>query len=99
MMWFMRKTADAADANTVTVKDYAVRVAGLPPDASGRALREYLTRAAAEGAGEEEEPGEVREGWGVAVGRQTKAVGPRTLFSFMGRARGTREAGNGSLLC
>lgn len=70
MRWFVRKAADAADANTVTVKDYAVRVGGLPPDASGRALREYLTRAAAEGAEEQEEPGEVRMGMGVRVKRE-----------------------------
>ncbi|GFR42972.1 hypothetical protein Agub_g3971 [Astrephomene gubernaculifera] len=51
MIWFVRVTARAADRNTTTIKDYAVRVAGgLPPDTGEEALQEYLVAAAGEGA-------------------------------------------------
>ncbi|KAG2438791.1 hypothetical protein HXX76_005332 [Chlamydomonas incerta] len=50
MLWFVRATANAADRNTTTIKDYSVRVGGLPPDTASAALRDYLQAKAGEGA-------------------------------------------------
>eukprot|EP00198_Chlamydomonas_reinhardtii_P003565 XP_001692901.1 predicted protein [Chlamydomonas reinhardtii] len=50
MFWFVRATANAADRNTTTIKDYSVRVNALPPDTHSVALRDYLQAKAGEGA-------------------------------------------------
>lgn len=65
MFWFVRATANAADRNTTTIKDYSVRVNALPPDTHSVALRDYLQAKAGEGA---EVSGE-RRGWGRRRGR------------------------------
>ncbi|KAG2453353.1 hypothetical protein HYH02_001577 [Chlamydomonas schloesseri] len=50
MLWFVRATANAADRNTTTIKDYSVRVDRLPPDTHSAALKDYLQARAGEGA-------------------------------------------------
>ncbi|EFJ48171.1 hypothetical protein VOLCADRAFT_117676, partial [Volvox carteri f. nagariensis] len=49
MIYRVRRTAHASDASAATLKDYSVRVEGLPPDTSAAALKDYLTKAAGEG--------------------------------------------------
>ncbi|GIL60748.1 hypothetical protein Vafri_15275 [Volvox africanus] len=49
LMWYVHSRTSSLDASATTIKDYSVRVEGLPPDTSETALKDYLLKATGEG--------------------------------------------------